>query len=384
MDKKSLALGNDSAETESVLKQCEHGLAWEACEFANCQEIWRLYQAAIQEEFCQRADWVATQRARARRGKKKSQYERALEKSRIANRDDYDFKLPSEDDEKEPEIHTGAKLLRNIFPDEITLRAAVQFRALMLRQAELLEAYFASDEGLPNYKRWDTIGREIGCSGKTVEREFRALVEKFLKTRHKKAGNGYNAIIQRVTVRGERQPRYYRKHSVRFGEWQRDWSELITDKKVIHELLRQQVPMSQAYKTPIRSSSVNQLFGALIQQFASDLPKHDLRLPKEVSAKDWEFNLRRARRILERKDAGPWTALKVYRALGRGARLCGSCRTFLIRGFRINDRRITRAREFCDDACKMRAKRRKKSHDSESAHSRAPNSRKLRKNYPAT
>ena len=364
MDKKSLALGNDPAESESFLRECEHGVAWEACEVANCQEIWRLYQAAIQEESRQRADWVATQRARARRGKKKSQYERALEKSRIANRDDYDFKLPSEDDEKEPEIHTGAKLLRNIFPpDEVTLRAAVQFRALTLRQAELLEAYFASDEGLANYKRWDAIGREIDCSGKTVEREFRTLVEKFLKPRPNKAADGYSKAISVVHVRGERQPRYYRQHSVSFGEWKREWSELITDKEVIQELLRQQVPMSRSYKTPIRSSSVNQLFGALIQQFANDLPKDDLRLPKEVSTEDWEFNLRRARRILERKYAGPWMALEVYRALGRGARLCGACRTFLIRGFRINGRRITRAREFCDDACKMKAERRKKSDD---------------------
>ena len=71
---------------------------------------------------------MATQKARARRGKKKSRYEIALEKSRITNREDYDIKLPSQDDEQEREIHTGAKLLRNVFPDEITLsgRGAVQ------------------------------------------------------------------------------------------------------------------------------------------------------------------------------------------------------------------------------------------------------------------
>ncbi len=37
-------------------------------------------------------------------------------------------------------------------------------------------------------------------------------------------------------VKGERQPRYYRKHSVRFGEWTRVYSELIIDKEVIRKL----------------------------------------------------------------------------------------------------------------------------------------------------
>ena len=182
MDKQSLALGNDSAESKSVVTECGHGLRWEACESANCQEIWHLYQGAIQEESRQRADWVAAQKARARRGKKKSEYEIALEQSRASKREDYEIKLPRKDDEEEPEVLATAKRLRNVFPDEMTLRAAVQFRALTLRQAELLEAYFESDEGLANYRRWDAIGRKINCSGKTVEREFRTLVEKVSET----------------------------------------------------------------------------------------------------------------------------------------------------------------------------------------------------------
>jgi hypothetical protein len=346
-------------ENGSALRQCEHGIAWEACESANCQEIWRLYQRAIQEESRERADWVATQRARASRGKKKSQYDLALEESRIADGEDHDIKA-SEDDEQEPEIHSGAKLLRNIFPDEITLQAAVQFRAVTLRQAELLEAYFDSDEGLANYKRWDAIGRKIGCSGKTVEREFRNLVGKFLKSKKSEGGDGHSTAIEVAHIRGERQPHYWRRHCVRFGQWKREWSELITDRDVIRQLRQQAVPMIRSEKTPVRSSPINGLFGALIRQFGSDLPKNDIRLPKEVSADDWEFNLRRARRILERKHAEPWTTLEVYYALGRGARVCGACRTFLIRGFRINGRRITRARQFCDEACKMKAERRKK------------------------
>jgi hypothetical protein len=39
-----------------------------------------------------------------------------------------------------------------------------------------------------------------------------------------------------VHVRGERQPRYYRKHCIRFGEWKREWFELVFDKDEIREL----------------------------------------------------------------------------------------------------------------------------------------------------
>ena len=51
--------------------------------------------------------------------------------------------------------------------------------------------------------------------------------------------------------------------------------------------------------------------------------------PEGINEADWEYNVRRARRILERKHAGPWTALEVYRILGSGAHLCGACRTLL-------------------------------------------------------
>jgi hypothetical protein len=151
-------------------------------------------------------------------------------------------------------------------------------------------------------------------------------------------------------------------HSVQFGEWGREWSELITDPKVIRDLRRQRAPMIRSNNTPVPSSPVNQLFGELIRYFASDLPKSEHVPPVGVSAHDWEFNVRRAQRVLAGKKhlTGPWTALEVARKLVRGGRLCSACRTFLIRGFRINGRTISRAREYCDDACKTRAERRKK------------------------
>jgi len=223
-----------------------------------------------------------------------------------------------------------------------------------------LKDYFASSEELPVHKQWDAIGRKIGFSGKTVEREFQGLVGKFLKTKATTGEHGANIVV--VQIRGERRPRYYRKHSLQFGEWRRDWTELITDRKIIRKLREESTPVDRFDRTPIPSSPVNRLFGALIRQFADELRKDGLVCPKDVSASDWEFNLRRAQRVLAGKNhsTGPWTAAEVAKKLVRGGRLCRGCRTYLIRGFRINGRKISRAREFCDNACKMKAERRKK------------------------
>jgi hypothetical protein len=325
-----------------------------SCTSEDCQEIYKLHQQRVKEEQREFNDWIYAKKARKRRGKKKSEYEIALEKSRVSRREDYEIKLPEELADKQSDA-VQRKLFRNIFPDEITIRAAVQFKALTPRQARLLEAYFESDETLSLHKRWHSIGKKIGCSGKTVGREFKTLVRKFLKAA---ARREREAVIEVVHVRGERRPRYYRKHSIQIGEWRREWSELITDRKVIREIRRKAAPMIESKKTPVLSSPVNGLFGALIRHFATDLPAKDGR-PYDVSLLDWEYNLRRAERLLNRKSAGPWTALEVYYALGRGAGLCRTCRTFLIRGFKINGSRITRAKEFCNRACQMKAERRK-------------------------
>lgn len=360
MDRQSLGFGNDSVQNDSVLSECTHGQPWDSCHEADCQEIWQLYQQALLEERREEADRVYAQRARKRRGKKKSEFEIALETTGASNAEDNETSVADEEANPEPEPPRARKLFREIFPDEITLRAAVQFRAVTLRQGELLEAYLESDDGLPDYKRWDAIGRKIACSGRTVEREFQKLVEKFFVEKSKSESAAAGAI-ELVHVRGERKPRYYRRHTVQFGEWKRNWSELITDRKTIRDLRRRRVPMIQSNKIPIPSSPVNWLFGELIRVFGNAVPNPE-RLPSEgISASDWEYNIRRARRLLAGKKhlTGPWTPLEVAKKLVRGGRLCRGCRTYLIRGFRINGRRITRAREFCDEACKMRAERRK-------------------------
>jgi hypothetical protein len=376
VDRESLDCGNDSVLNDPLLGQCRHGKRWDMCEMAACREIWQLYQKQWKDHRRDVKDWQNAYFVEKRRKRGiKSQYEIALEQKqnkRVISSDDDGIEGANADEQTDPIPAGGKKLFRYIFPDKITLQAAVQFKAVTLRQGQVLKGYFDSDEALPISKRWAAIGKKIGFSGKTVEREFQTLVGKFLKTRD--SPGEPRAAIEAVHVRGERRPRYYRKHSLQFGEWKRGWTELITDRKIIRELREKSTPMIRSDKTPIPSSSVNRLFAALIRQFASDLPKDERVCPKDVSASDWEFNLRRAQRLLagKRHLTGPWTASEVAKKLVRGGRLCGACRTFLIRGFRINGRRITRAREYCDDACKMRAERRKNRIGAVNLSNRAP------------
>ena len=110
-----------------------------------------------------------------------------------------------------------------------------------------MKEYFDADEALPLYKRWKVIGNKIGFSGKTVQREFRDLVEKFLKT--KLMTGEREAAIEIVHVRGERRLRYYWRHKLQFGEWSREWTELITDRKSIRELRQDGTPTVQLKKT---------------------------------------------------------------------------------------------------------------------------------------
>ena len=187
----------------------------------------------------------------SRKGEEENpEYEIALEqkqKKRVVT-SDYEYLANAKADELPDAIPPRArKLFKNIFPDAITLQAAIQFKAVTLRQGQVLKEYFDSDEGLPDHKRWNAIGKKIRFSGKTVEREFRVLVEKVSQNKgHDWRTRSCN--IEVVQVRGERRPRYYRRHSLQFGEWRREWTELITDRKIIRELRQDGTPMISSTK----------------------------------------------------------------------------------------------------------------------------------------
>jgi hypothetical protein len=346
------------AEDDSASLQCKHGELLQSCTLDGCVEIYALYQESVEEKRREFIDRIYAEIAKRKRGKTKSEFEIVLEQPGVSKREDYELKLPEEISEAMAAPEVPRKLFRILFADEMALRAVLQSRSLTLRQMCLLKAYLGTNEELTDYKRWNAIGRRLGISGKTVEREFRRLVEKLLKS--ESVSSEPTCDLKAVHIRGERQLRYYRRQPTQVGEWWRSRWELITDKKVIRELRRNGVPIARLRKTPISSSPVNRLFGALIRHFASD-SQGEFLLPEDVSESDWEFNVSHARRMLEGEKGltGPGSRLEIAKKLVRGASRCGACRSYLIRGFRIGGRKITRAREYCDSTCKMRAERRK-------------------------
>jgi hypothetical protein len=322
-----------------------------------CAAIWRLYQEAVQEKRGEASGRVYTWNAENTRGKRKSEYEVALEKYSASKYQDDETK-PEEILEGQCKREVPRKLFRNIFADEMALRAALRYRVLKLSEVCLIKAYLASDDDLSDSKRWVAIGKRLGVSGKTVERRFRRLVEKLLKRRL--LSSETNVAIREVHVRGDRQLQYYRRQSIQIGQWSREWWTLIIDKKLIRELRRQAPPMIRSKQIAVPLSPVNAMFAGVIDRLSNDSEREAV-LPAGIDESDLEFNVTRAKRVLAGKKgpAGPWTRLEIAKKLVRGARLCGACRTFLIRGFRIHGSKITRAKEFCNKACQMRAERRK-------------------------
>jgi hypothetical protein len=118
--------------------------------------------------------------------------------------------------------------------------------------------------------------------------------------------------------------------------------------------------MIRSNQIAVPLSPVNAMFAALIDRLASDCQGEFL-LPEDVSESDGEFNVSQAKRMLADKKGltGPGSRLEIAKKLVRGANRCGACRSYLIWGFRIGGSKITRAREYCDSTCKMRAERRK-------------------------
>ena len=150
---------------------------------------------------------------------------------------------------------------------------------------------------------------------------------------------------------------------IRFRNWRFSWRELLNDRALIRRL-RIDRPVIHWRQTPYRQSPMNRLFGALIRELGQEFKAPSNRLPRGVEwpplefAKDWEFNVQKAKKLLSKRyPGGSWTVSQIYHAFGRQAVLCGGCRTPVLRGFRIAGRLVTSRAQYCDAACKVKGRR---------------------------
>jgi hypothetical protein len=113
--------------------------------------------------------------------------------------------------------------------------------------------------------------------------------------------------------------------------------------------------------TTIGSSPMNDLHARL----ALAIYSQDERCPQGFNRKDWKKNLLRAKDLIGKRklttdDIGEITTAIIPRRREKDWRkqLCGWCHTPLLVGHFLDGRQITRAKEFCSDACKMNWTRR--------------------------
>jgi len=95
-------------------------------------------------------------------------------------------------------------------------------------------------------------------------------------------------------------------------------------------------------------------------QLALAIYSQDGRCPNGFNQKEWKKNLLRAKdlvgkRRLTANDLGEITNAIIPRRRAKNWRkqLCGWCHTPLLIGYSLDGHKITRAKEFCSDACKM-------------------------------
>jgi hypothetical protein len=90
--------------------------------------------------------------------------------------------------------------------------------------------------------------------------------------------------------------------------------------------------------------------------------------PAGFEPRDWDLNIGLAKHRLQKRwtEKGRWSQEKILDAViprrrrkGPKQQLCPACHTPILVGYRLNGRKITRRKVFCDDACKMNLKRQK-------------------------
>ncbi len=245
-----------------------------------------------------------------------------------------------------------------VFPDEITVIAAQMHLALKDRESQILQELVDTAGQISLAE----VGRCIGWSKQTVQRDCRKMIRRFLVG--EKGRPREKAGTLRVTRRkGQRGKEYWVTHVAEFGKWRTVWYESVLDKKEIRRLQRKQRSKTKVGDS-FQESPMRRLWADLNLAFASsDSGLSSEPLSQREEDPDWSHNLKWAKHRIQgkRKEWDNPSYEEVSRRIRGDFPKCRYCRTPILLGCRIKGKRITRRREFCDDACKMRWKRRQDS-----------------------
>jgi len=249
--------------------------------------------------------------------------------------------------------------------DYKTAQAMRQWGVLSERQAKIVGYLDPTEESWekgeqPKSEIWQQIASRLGCSSRTVRRDFQKVKDLLSQVKESDAHDYPPGSILIKKEKGSRRKSYWITRQVQFLNWKRTLFELLTDRKTINKLLRDPNRKSyQIVRRPIRSSPMNRMVGELIRVFAQRVSNPESLPPKGVSIEDWHHNIKRAKALLKHR-TGPLTGYGVFKILAPKYKLCMTCGTPMPLGFRYQGRAITKARDFCNEACGKKFERKRK------------------------
>ncbi len=247
------------------------------------------------------------------------------------------------------------------FPDKEAIFIGRYYRLLTETQAKILSAIaewkVAAKEGGDSRQevRQPTkfgIAKVTGLSRRTVQKELPKL-RPFLS----EGGPGRlnTEALTIVRERGNRKRRFYVVRSARLGERKQRWRALVTGKELAR-LKGLGVPLEKEVLVPIPDSPTRILLHKLWTALVHKRGKRTT-----YKGPDWNYNIEWARKRVfgKSKSADAFQPDAILTRLTRKLPICRQCHTPILAGCKLAGKRITRGREYCDDACKMKGARRR-------------------------
>src|SRR5262249_43773694 len=146
------------------------------------------------------------------------------------------------------------------------------------RQQGILDIYLNRSNGLAGMPSSTPvakiIGTKLGCSSRTVQREWKTLKEKFFSKekffRHDPRSCGPSIRLIAQKTKGSRRIRYYLGKELQLGKFVATERLHLPNGRDIRQL-RRRLPIYTQEKKPPRQSRMNRLFGALMMELGTDL-----------------------------------------------------------------------------------------------------------------
>lgn len=247
----------------------------------------------------------------------------------------------------------------------LQMEEAERIGMLMPHERALLTAMFTIIHG-GHRLSWRALAALAGCSPDRAQRALLPALHRW----HTLCGPDDRLMIESQTtltrIRGIRQPDVWKRYTFRLGSREMSWSERVSNPTQRRAALATRHSLPKRTLRQLPTTTMRSLTNALALHLAGLKMPDDAETKRLRETPDWSRNVAWAERTLKRarsRTKRPITSFAdIVRILGRTGPLCRACHTPILVGCQIDGRTVSRAREFCCDACKMQAQRRQERH----------------------